>query len=64
MEMYLLEQTSDVFHMYAEQMSREISEGGHANLAGYMTTLLVMSEDVMKPWERRMMDEIKQLRMI
>lgn len=32
MEMYLLEQTSDVFHMYKEDMSREISEGGHANL--------------------------------
>jgi hypothetical protein len=64
MEMYLLEQTSDVFHMYSKQMADEITTGGHANLTGYLMTLFVMKEDVMKPWERRMMDEIKQLRMI
>ena len=44
MEMYLLEQTSDVYHMYADQISREVSEGGHTGLQGYMRTLLVMDE--------------------
>ena len=45
-------------------MSREISDGGHANLQSYLMQLFVMNEENMKPWERRMMDEIKQLRMI
>jgi hypothetical protein len=64
MEMYLLEQTSDVYHMYAEQINTEIRTGGHPGIQGYMRTLLVMEEENMKPWERRMMDEIKQLRLI
>lgn len=64
MEMYLLEQTSDVYHMYHEQMQQEVRQGGHVNFQAYMTTLLVMKDEVMKPWERRMMDEIRQLQMI
>ena len=58
MEMYLLEQTSDVYHMYAEEMEKEIIQGGHSNLYSYLTELFVMNEENMKPWERRMMGEI------
>ena len=50
--------------MYKEDMAREISEGGHTNMNAYLMELFVMNEDVMKPWERRMMEEVKQLRMI
>ena len=64
MELYLLEQISDVFHMYKDNMSNEIRTGGHANLVNYLTTLFVMDEVNMKPWERRMMGEINQLKMI
>jgi len=64
MELYLLEQISDVFHMYKDNMSDELRKGGHANLNNYLTTLFVMDELNMKPWERRMMGEINQLRMI
>lgn len=50
--------------MYKDEMAREISDGGHANMHNYLMELFVMHEDNMKPWERRMMDEVKQLRMI
>lgn len=50
--------------MYQADMSTEIRTGGHANLHNYLTTLFVMDEVNMKPWERRMMGEINQLRMI
>lgn len=33
-------------------------------MQSYLMQLFVMNEENMKPWERRMMDEIKQLRMI
>ena len=39
MEMYLLEQASDVYKMYAEKLEEEISYGGHASMEGYLMTL-------------------------
>ena len=36
MEMYLLEQTSDVYKMYYEKLRDEVLHGGHANLENYM----------------------------
>jgi hypothetical protein len=40
--------------MYKDEMAREISDGGHANMHNYLMELFVMHEDNMKPWERRM----------
>lgn len=38
--------------------------GGHVGLTEFMAMLHFMDEDKMKDWERRMMAEIKQLRLI
>ena len=64
MEMYFIEQASDVFLMYAEQMEKEIHDGGHANMESYLMLLSVMDTDKMKDWERRMWGEISELRAI
>ena len=64
MEMYLLEQTSDVFKMYQKQINEEVLYGGHVSLKEYMMTLEVMDDENRKDWERRMWSEITELRMI
>ncbi len=62
--MYLLEQTSDLFKMYYSNLRDEVNYGGHVSLREYMMLLNVMDADKMKPWERRMFSEIKELRQI
>ena len=64
MEMYLYEQTMDVYDMYAEKLSEEVKYGGHTSLHNYMMTLEVMDDVNRKDWERRLMAEITELRMI
>ena len=58
MEMYLFEQTIDVYKMYAEKINEEVLYGGHVGLREYMMTLEVMDNDVRKDWEQRLMSEI------
>ena len=36
MEMYLLEQTSDVFRLYQDRLRDEVLHGGHIGLAEYL----------------------------
>jgi hypothetical protein len=62
MEMYLLEQTSDVYKMYYDKLREEVTYGGHHSLSEYMMQLDVMDAENMKPWERRMWSEIRELR--
>ena len=64
MEMYLLQQSSDVFKMYAEKLEEEITQGGHASTQAYLTTLEAMDDEVRKDWEKRFWSEITELRMI
>jgi hypothetical protein len=64
MEMYLLEQTSDVYFMYHPDIAKEVREGGHANEWLYFVSLFAMDEENMKPFEKRLMSEVNQLRMI
>ena len=64
MEMYLLEQTSDVFHMYYDKMKKEIHDGGHASLETYVMQLEVMDDVNRKDWEKRLWAEMTELRMI
>mmetsp|Transcript_46215 Transcript_46215/g.61204 ORF Transcript_46215/g.61204 Transcript_46215/m.61204 type:complete len:282 (-) Transcript_46215:342-1187(-) len=64
MEMYLLEQTSDVFKMYQTKLTEEVLYGGHVSLTEYMMTLEVMDDEKKKDWERRLWSEITELRMI
>ena len=54
----------DVFHMYHDKIREEIQYGGHVNLSNYMMTLEVMDDENRKDWERRLMSEITELRMI
>jgi hypothetical protein len=64
MEMYLLEQTSDVYKLYFEKINDEVLHGGHVSLNEYLLTLEVMDEEIRKDWERRLWSEITELRLI
>ena len=64
MEMYLLEQTSDVFMLYREKLEHEVLYGGHISLREYMMTLEAMDDENRKDWEKRLWSEITELRMI
>jgi hypothetical protein len=64
MEMYLYEQTQDIYAFYFEKISSEVLYGDHVGLFEYMILLDVMDEENMKDWEKRMMSEIKELRLI
>ena len=64
MEMYLLEQTSDVYMMYHDKMIDEMKYGGHIGLREYLMQLDVMDPENMKPWERRFWSEVRELRQI
>ena len=64
MEMYLFEQTQDMFALYEPLIYKEIAEGGHMNLYAYLTILEAMDDNVRKPWERRLWGEMLELRMI
>ena len=64
MEMYLLEQTSDVWKLYEPKVSEEILNGGHVGVTEYLTTLEVMDDEVRKDWEKRLWAEMTELRMI
>ena len=64
MEMYLLEQTSDVYKMYFDKLRDEVLHGGHVSIAEYMMQLEVMDDSNKKDWEKRMWSEITELRMI
>lgn len=58
MEMYLLEQSSDVFHLYYDKLEEEVLYGGHIGMAEYLMQLEVMDDANRKDWERRMWSEI------
>lgn len=62
--MYLLEQTSDLYKMYFDKLRDEVTYGGHVSLREYMMQLEVMDAEKMKSWERRMFQEIRELRSI
>lgn len=64
MEWYLFEQTHDLYDFYYEKLSNEVLYGGHIGLEEYLMMLSHMDEENMKDWERRMMAEIRELRLI
>jgi hypothetical protein len=64
MEMYLLEQTSDVFKLYHDKLIDEVVYGGHVGLREYLMQLEVMDETNRKDWERRLWSEVQELRLI
>lgn len=64
MEMYLLEQTSDVYKLYFEKLTDEVMHGGHVGLHEYLLQLEVMDEDKRTDWEKRLWSELHELRMI
>ena len=64
MEMYYLEQASDLYQLYADKLDEEIKYGGHANMHAYMMQLEIMDDENRKDWEKRLWSEIVELRMI
>jgi len=50
--------------MYFDKLRDEVTYGGHVTLREYMMQLEVMDAENMKPWERRMWSEIRELRQI
>ncbi|CDW82753.1 UNKNOWN [Stylonychia lemnae] len=64
MEMYMFEQTSDVYKLYYDQLCDEIYQGGHASLFDYLILLEAMDEENRKDWEKRLLSEIQELRLI
>jgi len=62
--MYLYEQTMDLYSFYFTKLKDEVLHGGHIGLEEYLTILDEMDEENMRDWERRMMAEIVELRMI
>jgi len=64
MEMYLLEQTSDVYKLYSDKLNDELLYGGHVGLREYLWQLEVMDDDKRKDWEKRLWSEIQELRLI
>lgn len=64
MEMYLLEQTSDVFRLYQDRLRDEVLHGGHIGLAEYLIQLEVMDDSKRKDWEKRLWSEVQELRLI
>ena len=47
-----------------DKLESEVLDGGHVDLSGYLFMLERMDEENMKDWERRMMSEIRELRII
>lgn len=64
MEMYLFEQTADLYSMYQDRLKDEILHGGHVDMRSYIQLLEAMEPEKMKDWERRMWGEISELRAI
>ena len=64
MEWYLYEQTHDLYDFYFEKLRDEVTHGGHVGLEEYLMLLDEMDEENMNDWERRLMAEIKELRLI
>lgn len=64
MEMYLLEQSADVFKLYEDKLKDEVLFGGHIGLAEYLMQLEVMDDENRKDWEKRLWSEVQELRMI
>ena len=64
MEMYLYEQGMDLYNFYFERLKDEVNFGGHVDFNAYLFLLNHMDDDKMKDWERRMMAEIRELRLI
>ena len=48
--------------MYYDKLRDEVIYGGHVSLREYMMQLDVMDAENMKPWERRMWAEVRELR--
>ena len=50
--------------MYSKRINSEILSGGHIGITEYMTMFENMDPENMTDWERRLMAEINELRLI
>ena len=53
-----------MFEFYYDKMTDEILNGGHIGINEYLTMLDNMDQENMTDWERRLMGEISELRLI
>ena len=58
MEMYLLEQSSDVWKLYMKKITDEVLYGGHVGVDEYLMTLEAMDDENRKDWEKRLWAEV------
>jgi len=58
MEMYLFQQTQDLYNFYYKQIKNEVTYGGHVDVGAYLLLLQNMDEDKMKDWEKRFLAEV------
>ena len=54
----------DVYNLYFEKIVDEIENTGFAGMREYIYQLEMMDEENRKPWERRLIAEIVELRKI
>ena len=64
MDMYLFEQTQDLYMFYYDNLKEEVLYGGHVDVGAYLLLLRNMDEEKMKDWEKRFMAEVNQLQLI
>lgn len=64
MELYVLHQTKDLFNLYKDKIYDFMIRNKYTNMSDYLDQLMVMDEDKMMEWERKMVSEIKELRAI
>ena len=64
MEMYLYDQSKDLYSMYVERLSEEIEIQGHGGFDEYMMMLELRDEDKLKPVEKMFLEEVAALREI
>ena len=64
MELYMFDQTRDVFQMYMPKIIEKSEKEGYNNFAEYAQFLVNKYEENLEPWEKRFLIEIEELREI
>ena len=54
----------DLYQFYSDKLRDEVLHGGHIGVNEYMVLLQEMDEENMREWEKRLMAEIRELRLI
>jgi hypothetical protein len=58
MELYLFDQTRDLFEMYMPKIEAICEEEGYHGFGDYTEQLVAKYEENLKPWEKRFLIEV------